>query len=257
MKLRSICRYPVKGLSGQIVTSTSLLTSGIPWDRAFAFIFADGDPGGDVVPWLRKSHFATQNDWPGLAALQANFNEHANHLSISHAGQLAVTAPLTTSSCRQPLDDFMSAYIKTLQPHKKAKHPTPDPLRLVGGIGANYADRKQPAVSILGSRSAHALSEALQHDVSVHNFRGNLVIDTNEAWEELRWVGKELQIGAARLRVIEPIIRCPNINVETHTGAMPIDVFAYLAKLNKAVFGVMAEVVVAGEIQTGDEVICT
>ena len=39
-------------------------------------------------------------------------------------------------------------------------------------------------------------------------YRGNLLIDGVDPFEELSWIGRTLQIGNATFEVVEPIVRC-------------------------------------------------
>jgi uncharacterized protein len=78
------------------------------------------------------------------------------------------------------------------------------------------------------------------------------------AWEEQQWVKPEhiLTIGAARLRVIAPITRCAATEVNPETAIRDIAMVAELMRhYGHNIMGVYAEVVGAGDIGIGDQIV--
>ncbi|QQS11563.1 MAG: MOSC domain-containing protein [Rhodospirillales bacterium] len=86
-------------------------------------------------------------------------------------------------------------------------------------------------------------------------FRANIVLDGVPAWQELGWAGRTLRIGAARLRVVEPIERCVAIDADPAGGGRDLPVLETLDRRTGATrAGVYAEVIDGGEIGYGDPV---
>jgi hypothetical protein len=70
-----------------------------------------------------------------------------------------------------------------------------------------------------------ALSEACGVALHPDRFRPNLIIGGGlPAWEEFRWVGREVRLGEATLRVISRTVRCEGINADARHGSFEADV---------------------------------
>ena len=90
----------------------------------------------------------------------------------------------------------------------------------------------------------------------IHRFRPTLLVDTGnaEGFPEDAWIGSEVSVGAARLQVFAPTVRC-RMTVHAQPG-LPRDV-----EIAKAVngqhdgnLGVYAIVVSPGRVAAGDAV---
>ena len=56
--------------------------------------------------------------------------------------------------------------------------------------------------------SIRALEQVVQVPVDPMRFRANLYIEGLPAWTEFAWVGAEIVVGRARIRIVSRIIRC-------------------------------------------------
>ena len=84
-------------------------------------------------------------------------------------------------------------------------------------------------------------------------FRANVYFDGATAWSEHDWIGSELSLGAARLRVISPITRCAATQVNPQSAERDLDIVAALQhSFGHINMGVYAEVLADGEIAVGD-----
>jgi uncharacterized protein len=85
-------------------------------------------------------------------------------------------------------------------------------------------------------------------------FRANVYFDGASAWYEHDWIGSEITLGAARLRVISPITRCAATQVNPITAKRDLDIVAALERAFGHInMGIYAEVLSGGEIAVGDE----
>ena len=88
----------------------------------------------------------------------------------------------------------------------------------------------------------------------VSRFRPTLVVETDEPYAEESWVGREVRVGAATIRIGVPIPRCAVIDLLPVTGVKDVRLLKTLAAhrpLNRAgepAFGVFAEVVTPGDV---------
>ncbi len=83
-------------------------------------------------------------------------------------------------------------------------------------------------------------------------FRANIYFEGAPAWAEFGWLGREIHIGAVRLRVTARIDRCAATQVNPETAARDTN----LLKALQRGFGhndmrVYAEIIGGGEIATG------
>lgn len=108
-------------------------------------------------------------------------------------------------------------------------------------------------VTIVGTASLRALGE----DVEAGRFRATLVVETDEPWVEDTWLGAEVRVGDAVLRVGGPVPRCAVIDHHPGTGVKDRRLLKALAgtrptnRAGEPMFGVYAEVVRAGVVPVG------
>ena len=134
------------------------------------------------------------------------------------------------------------------------------PLRVIEAQGHAFADaRRKPNattdkyVSLINRASIGALEAAMGVLVDPLRFRANVYFDAASAWSEHDWIGSEITLGAAKLRVIAPITRCAATQVNPITAERDLDIVAALERAFGHInMGVYAEVVAGGEIAVGD-----
>ena len=86
-------------------------------------------------------------------------------------------------------------------------------------------------------------------------FRGNLIIAGGPPWAEHVWVGQEITVGDARLKVHRRIGRCAATEVNPATAERDMQILRALSHgFDHTNMGVYAEVVQGGEIKSGDAV---
>jgi len=83
-------------------------------------------------------------------------------------------------------------------------------------------------------------------------WRGNIWFEGTPAWSEFDWIGRELSIGTARLKVEEKITRCLATTVNTDTGLRDVDTLKALNSLDHQEFGIYATVIETGDVGVGD-----
>jgi uncharacterized protein YcbX len=111
-------------------------------------------------------------------------------------------------------------------------------------------------VSIINLGSVTAVETAVGQAVDPLRFRGNVYVEGWPAWHEFDLLGRELTLGAARVKVVKRIVRCAATDVDPATGTRDLTIPQALQKtFGHADCGVYAEVIGAGEIATGDSVI--
>ena len=84
-------------------------------------------------------------------------------------------------------------------------------------------DADRPWLSLHTDASRAALAAEAGLPLSRHRFRGNLWVEGAEAWAENDWIGREIRVGEAVLKVIEPIWRCRATEASPETGRRDAD----------------------------------
>lgn len=256
--------HPIKGLTPQAI-DRAVLEAGFGMrgdtpngsrlrDRALALMFVDvaAEPGR-IVPWMSKQHFAVQNDWPSLAALDCRYEEQSDRLIVSHNGVEVLAANLQTD--RDRIDAFFTDYLAGLTPTESARHPQPGPVRLVGDFAGNtrYPDRHPVHISLIGRATLEAISEVAGSDIDERRFRPNVVLEGTKPWEEFEWIGQRRSLGTAQISISAPIGRCNNIEVHPTTGERDLPLLSLLQKhFGHAKTGVVAKVEVGGIVAISD-----
>jgi uncharacterized protein YcbX len=118
-----------------------------------------------------------------------------------------------------------------------------------------FNDQRTPVLSLINEASRAELEARAGARRHRRRFRANIWFTGAPAWSEFDWVGRELLIGSARLRVTRRTVRCAATEVNPQTGERDADPIAELkAAYGHAELGIHAEVVEGGTIATGDAI---
>ena len=243
MRLAAIHRHPVKALGYEELDST-VLTAGetLAWDRRWALAHERARLDGDG--WASCVNFSRGASSPALMAVTARYDEASGRLTLRHPD-------------RPDLDVDPDAdgdeLVEWSRPLVAKGRPAPAALVRAAAGGMTDADRPWLSLHTDGSRAALAAEAGLP--LSRHRFRGNLWIEGAVAWAENDWIGTEIRVGGAVLKVIEPIWRCRATEASPETGRRDADTMgAMRAAVGDTTFGVYAEVVAGAEVAVGDPV---
>jgi uncharacterized protein len=251
--ISSIYRYPVKGLSPEPLSRTTLSPGRcLPQDRRFAVALGSTRFDPAEPKWLPKRCFAMLMRDEKLARLDTGFDPATGELTIAERGEVALRARITEPAGSRAVGDFLGDFLGDAVER---------PLRVVEAPGHAFADtRRKPDatteqyVSLINLQSIAALEAAMGARVDPLRFRANIYFDGLPAWEELGWIGSAIAVGAARLRVVATITRCAATEVNPATAERDLDIMAGLQRgFGHNLMGVYAEVAAGGEIAGGDE----
>jgi MOSC domain-containing protein len=263
MTIAAIYRYPVKGLSAELLQRVALMPGEcLPQDRRFAIALASTRFDPHSPQWLAKSHFVMLMRDEKLARLKTAFDPATDELTIETpsetpgeaAGAVALRACLgDPEGCRRVsefLADFLGSAVER-------------PLRVVEAPGHAFADsRKKPGatsdkyISLVNRASIAALEGVVRAPIDPRRFRANVYVEGPPAWSELGWIGSEIAAGGARLRVIAAITRCAATEVNPATAERDLAIPAALQRhFGHNLMGIYAEVVAGGDIATGDALV--
>jgi uncharacterized protein YcbX len=246
-EITDIYRYPVKGLSPELLPRVALATGQtLPADRRYAI--ENGPSGFDPADpkWMSKAYFLMlmRDEW--LAGLQTRFDDASNVLTIRHNGRIAAEGDLETAQGRAAIEQFFAANFAN-----RIKGPP----KILKGKDHSFSDVAKKVVSIINLASLQAIEDVVGQPVHPLRFRANLYLRGWPAWHEFDLLGRTLAIGEARLKVVKRIQRCVAINVDPDTAARDLNIpHALMRRFGHGECGVYAEVMAGGSIGPGDAV---
>ncbi|MEF3367526.1 MOSC N-terminal beta barrel domain-containing protein [Methylocystis sp. 9N] len=248
MRVASLYRYPVKGLSPEKLDAATLEADGyFPGDRLFAL--ENGPSGFDPAAPVHqpKIKFLMLMRNGALAGLSTRYDEAEETLAIAQEGREVARGDLRGKSGRAAIEAFLTGFLGD---------EIRGPVRLLAAPeGFRFTDSKSGFVSLVNLASVAAIGQAQKAVVDPLRFRANLYIDGLASWEEAAWPGRTLAIGGARLEILKMTDRCAATGVEPGTGRRDMDLVQTL-RLNFGHIdcGVYARVVRGGRVATGDAI---
>jgi uncharacterized protein len=251
----ALYRYPVKGLSADPLTRVALTPREcLPQDRRFALALAATRFDPKRPQWLPKIHFAMLMRDEQLARLHTCFDAASGLFTAECDRRVVLRENITEPQGRRRVGAFFTDFLGAA---------VDGPLRVVEAPGHAFADaRPKPNsstdkyVSLINLASLRALERAIAAPVARLRFRANLYFDGMPEWTELGWLGCEIAVGAARLRIVAAITRCAATEVNPDTAERDLDIPDALQRcFGHNLMGIYAEVVSGGEIAIGDPIV--
>jgi uncharacterized protein YcbX len=244
--IRSIYRYPVKGLSPEPLQRATL-TPGqtVPGDRLYAI--ENGPSGFD--PAAPKHHpkmrylMLMKNE--RLATLRTRFDDRSHTLTVGYDGGEAARGDLRTAEGRAAIERFFASF---------SADELRGPPKVLHAPGFSFSDVAAKVVSIINLASVADLENYTGAPIDPLRFRANLYVTGWPAWAELDMVGRKLSIGdGVQVKITKRIVRCAATNVDPVTGARDLEIPATLMRtFGHADCGIYAEVLTPGTIAAGD-----
>ena len=186
-QIKSLYRYPVKGLSPEPLPSVTLEAGQtLPADRRYAI--ENGPSGFDPAQpaWLHKSFYLMLMRNERLAGLQTHYADESHVLTIRRDGEVAARGDLETAAGRAAIEAFFAANFTS---------ELKGPPKVLSGGGHSFSDVAKKVVSIINLGSIKAIENMVGLPVHPLRFRANLYVSGWPAWQELELVGQTLAIG--------------------------------------------------------------
>ncbi len=218
--IEEIWRYPVKSMAGESLQSCLAGENGLEGDRRWALV--DGTPN-------RAGKLLTIRQHEGLMTYRARLAE----------GGVEVLAP---GGEARALDGRMVAELAA---------ESGRPLRLRDLAGSNFDDSPVLIVNLAGVRAFAA--EAGQ-PVDHRRFRANIYVDGLAPEQELEWLGRRIEAGAAELEAVARCERCIVITRDPDTTAASPELLRLLTETHQTCMGVYCRVTRPGRLAVGDPV---
>ena len=241
-RVTDIWRHPIKS-HGREALDRVTMSAGqtLPWDRVWAVAHDASDADGSH--WVPCANFTRIAKAPMLMAITAELDEAREVITLRHPDRPDLTlAPDRDGAA------FLD-WVAPLMPPDRAPS-----ARIVRARERGMTDSDFASVSLCNMSSHRAVEQKLGHALSVHRWRGNIWMDGLSPWEEMDWVGRDVQIGDAVFKVRERTGRCTATMANPDTGKRDVETLQTLDTWGHRDFAVYAEVVRSGDVALGDAV---
>ncbi len=253
--VESLWRYPVKSMSGEVMTEAFMGFSGFYGDRCFAFKNSSARKG---FPYLNATaqqqmlHYRPQFRYAERAAKPPNLIEAMG------------IAPGVTPANAEPNDLILDVVTPS-----GAVVAVDDPALLEmlceGLRGENHlklvrSDRALTdcrPVSLISLQTVRQVEGELGIPIDKRRFRANIYLnlESDSGFGEDQLVGRKLRIGSsAVMMVLERDPRCNMISLDPDTGEQNPEVLRKVAQAHGAFAGVYCAVLVEGILTKSDSI---
>ena len=241
MNVTALWRHPIKSHGREALTRVSL-TEGraMPYDRIWAI--AHDAAKVDGTGWAACQNFNRGAQSPRLMAITATLDEATETLTLSHPDQPDVTVHPDEDSAR------LLDWVRPLADPERAQ-----PNKVFRLDHRAFTDTPFASVSLCNTASHAAIEGLAQSPLQQQRWRGNIWFEGATAWQEFGWLGRDLRLGTAVLRVEERITRCKATTANTDTGVRDVDTLKALNTLGHQDFGIYATVIQSGDVALGDQ----
>jgi uncharacterized protein len=245
--IKSLYRYPVKGLSPEVLDRATLETNGhFPGDRMFAI--ENGPSGFDpaAAEHLPKMKYLMLMRNERLARFKTHYHDATTTLKISQGGQVVVSGNLQTQEGRAAIESF---YATNFSDELRGQ-----PKLLSAPLQYRFMDSRSGFLSIIDLASVAAIAEAASRkSIDPLRFRANVYVEGLGAWGEFDLLGRQVKLGGATLEITKRIDRCAATGVDPSTGMRDMRMVALLEQnFGHNECGVYARILEGGRIQNGD-----
>jgi hypothetical protein len=243
----SLFRYPVKGMTPEALERVELQPGAtMPFDRAYAIENGPGRFDPENPRHLPKITFLMLMRDERLASLTAQFDDATQTLTIQRAGKQVARGQLTTRLGCQMIEQFLAAYMKD---------SLRGPPRIVAAPGHSFSDVAAKCLHIVNLASLAELERVAGRAIDPLRFRANVYLSGLPAWEEFKWLDRDISLGPVLANVFHRTQRCDATNVDPATAQRDMAIPALLLRhFGHSDFGVYAKVTQGGAVARGDAV---
>jgi uncharacterized protein YcbX len=241
---------PVKSLALQRIEAARLEKAGIPGDRAFYMVDAQGRffTQRQHFPMVQvRAAYDVEKDWLTLAfpdgSVVAGVPERGDAIETTGHASRRIDAHLVEGGFSEALSAFAGQPVRLVRPD------------VIGTSFDGYP------LSMCSTESLDALARAADEaSVDGRRFRQNIYIAGATAHGEDEWIGGRVRVGSAVLNVKMRDERCVMTTRNPDTGDHDLNTLKIIASYRTDVpkevcFGVYCTVAEPGEARVGDQVV--
>ncbi len=244
-KIAALMRYPVKGMSADVLERVTLKAGEtMPFDRAYAIENGAGRFVPEAPKHLPKINFVMLMRNERLASLQSKFDPETATLTIMRAGKQVARGNLETSIGRQLIEQFIAAYMKA---------DLRGAPKITSAAGHSFSDVAIKCLHVINLTSVRELERIAGHIIDPLRFRANVHLEGFPAFAEIGWIGRKLTLGGVETEVVDRTVRCEATNVDPTTAQRDMAIPALLQRTwGRSDFGIYCKVIGGGDIAQGD-----
>ncbi len=262
IRITHLFNYPLKSSKGQLLNTVNILPTGFKNDRIVAVIDS-------------KNRIVTGRECPQLLTISSLINNNILTLTISGLLLGSVALPSSNDSIQirlfrnkitgKPFDvrsnQLISSYLEGDYRLVYIANDYREVLPKRGGRFGEYTGYADSSpVHLINSNTLANINSKLDTEVSVLNFRPNIVIDGLNAYEEDTW--SEIRINGCFFRVQERTNRCifTTIDPKTQSKSTNLEPLMTISKIRflksqPPTFGINLIPISDGIISIGDKVL--
>lgn len=245
----ALYRYPVKGLSPELLEQAPLVPGGtMPADRMWAIEAIPGKLDPEQPKHLPKIVFYMLMRDEALARLRTRYDDATATLTIrDESGAELALGDMRTADGRAAIERFVASFLGDA---------LRGPPRIVSAAGHSFSDVREKCLHVVNLASLRELERIAGRRVDIRRFRANVVLDGLPAWSELDLVGRDVTVGNVLLRGLKRTERCAATNVDPETGARDMAIPGVLqSALGHTDFGIYMSVMSPGTLSTGSAIV--
>jgi len=251
--ISSIYFSPVKSLSFIKIESCEVKKNlGIVDDRNFAFsriIDSEKAHLAEKNPSQRKlDNFLSLKNSPVLNKYNFRYKDNKLVLILDDKELISVIADdleqrLTLINKLVELESSLMKPIFLLQNNEFPFYDT------------SHSNKIFNSISLINLNSIKEFEKKINNKIELQRFRGNFYIDGIEAWEERKWIGKNIKINNVSFKVEKNIPRCVAINLRPKTDDDRLNLLQSLKK-NYSHFdmGIYLRALNDGKVEVGNAI---
>jgi len=261
--LKSLWRYPVKSMQGEMMEASDVIDRGLVGDRAYALWDVKTD---------RIASAKNPKKWAALLDCRATFEKALKADEAAPPVQIALPTGVTVSSDQSNIDPILSNWAEQEVQLLSSVPKKPSLDQYWPDVeGREYRDKVvellMPEGTFFDSCPIHAITVAtLERLKALYpagefdpcRFRPNLLIDTQAkqaSFVENDWIGQILSIGeSVVLKIDTACPRCVVTTLAQEGLPQDMDILRTTAKYNDVFAGIRLSVMQGGTIRQQDEV---
>ena len=167
-------------------------------------------------------------------------------LAIRAPDGSSVVENALTEDGRDRIAAFLAAYLGEEARGTPRFHHVP---------GHMFSDQRAKVISMINMASLRDFEAKVGARRHRRRFRANVWFSGAAAWSERNWIGQQIQMGGAVLRVVKGIVRCAATEVNPETAERDADPVTELRTLyGHTELGVLAEVLEGGRFAVGNSI---
>jgi hypothetical protein len=244
---------PIKSLSFTNIESCEIKKDlGILDDRKFAFSRIIDKNKALLIeknPNERKlDNFLSLKNSPVLN--KYNFTYTDNKLTLTLGGKELISIIADNLEQRSKLIDKLmdleSSLMKPISLLQNSEFPFYD---------TSHSNKIFNSISLINLKSIQDFERKINRKIELQRFRGNFYVDGIDAWEERKWIGKNIKIDNVLFKVERNIPRCVAINLKPKTDNSGLNLLHFLKKAyNHFDMGIYLRSLSDGKIKVGNTI---